>query len=174
MCSLLSSGLDAACHTVLWHGKWVKKKDANNGSTKTRINQKKTCERDLVTIDIFATPQPHICTQTQTTDTQSQRHTDTQTHRHLSVRVYLCVECVLSVLSACVLAYQWRSREEVGKLQVSSCCSNAPTTHCNTLQHTATHCNTLQHTATHCYTLLHTATHCHTLLHTATRCNTQH
>jgi len=31
-----------------------------------------------------------------------------------------------------------------------------PTTHCNTLQHTATHCNTL-------HTLQHTATHCNTL-----------
>ena len=57
-----------------------------------------------------------------------------------------------------------------------------PTTHCNTLQHTATHCNTLQHTATHYNTLpntanhfntlRHTATHCNTLQHTATHCNT--
>jgi len=65
-----------------------------NVSKKTRINQKKTCKRDLVTIDIFATPQPHICTQTQTTDTQTHRHTDTQTHRHTDTQTHKTLVCV--------------------------------------------------------------------------------
>ena len=72
---------------------------------------------------------------------------------------------------------QTRHHLYIREIQLMRGCARdgvAPTTHCNTLQHTlqntATHCNTLQHTATHCNTLQHTATHYNTLQHTATHC----
>ena len=196
MCSLLSSGPDAACHTALWHGKCVKK-DAN----KSKKNMQKR-PGDYRHLCHATTTHLHTNTDHRHTDTQTHRHTDTQTHRHTDTQdtclcestcvLSVCVECVECVRVGVPVEIKRRNRQDTSRQLLLQ---QHTATHCNTLQYTATHCNTreeigklqvgsccsnaptthcntLQHTATHCNTLQHTATHCNTLQHTATHCYT--
>jgi len=103
------------------------------------------------------------------------------------IYIYVCMYEYIFICIHASHAYIYCKRH-VSLHRASAAACLLPTTHCNTVQHTATYCNTLQHTATHCSTLQHTATHCNTLpfayntlqhgathynvlQHPATRCN---
>jgi len=57
------------------------------------------------------------------------------------------------------------------KICIGANISRIPSTHCNTLQHTATHGSTLRCTSARCNTL-HTATHYSMMQYTAAPCST--